>query len=145
MMLEKSNAPAFPKSHDPYPNCQETTDTSVYLGLTKREYFAGKAMIDAPQFVRAFNHLETSIFPGGRRDSHHDRNELVRKHELVFIPVAVVLVPFPGAAHFGFLFHQFTVIMTNRSAGIQQAGYPLYQPAASGKTAVKVIAGSVPE
>ena len=47
MMLEKSNAPAFPKSHDPYPNCQETTDTSVYLGLTKREYFAGQAMIAA--------------------------------------------------------------------------------------------------
>jgi hypothetical protein len=40
----KDGGPAFPKAHDPYPNCQNTVMPSTRNGMTLRDYFAGQAL-----------------------------------------------------------------------------------------------------
>ena len=64
------------------------------------------AVIDATHLMRTPEHLQAAVLPRRRIDGDHDARH-VGKQAAVEVPVAVVLVPLPRAAHPRFLGAEF--------------------------------------
>ncbi|MNL43813.1 hypothetical protein D3C87_1663440 [compost metagenome] len=72
---------------------------------------AREAMIDPAHFVRAFDHLQAAVlFVSGRQCDHY-AHQLVRINKLVFIPIPIILMPFPGTSYFRLFLHEFGMKM----------------------------------
>src|SRR5689334_15861655 len=77
-----------------------------------------KSMFNSSHFMRTPDHLQTSISLIGFGNGNHDRYHLVREQEFIFIPVAIILVPFPCSTHFWFFLHELAVKMAYRCFSI---------------------------
>jgi hypothetical protein len=75
---------------------------------------AGKAMVYAAHLMRAPDHLQAAVFLVCFGQANHHAQQLVGKKKLVLVPVSIILVPLPGAAHTGFFLHQLGVEMAHR-------------------------------
>ena len=73
---------------------------------------AGEGVIDAAEVMRAPDHLQAAILARGRVD-RDERAAQEREEDAVLIPVAVVLVPRPGAADARVLHDHFGVVVVD--------------------------------
>src|SRR6476620_1016070 len=91
------------------------------------------------------NHLEATVFLIRFGEGHHDTNQLIGEQELVFIPIPIILVPFPGATNFWLLLHQLTVKVTNRTVAVKQFSRGRYHSMTSDEHAVYILTWIEPE
>src|SRR5687768_12809768 len=81
--------------------------------------FTGETMVYPSEFMRTLDHLKTTICFVRFRQRYHYTHQLIRKKELIFIPISIILVPFPGASHFWFLLHQFGMEVADRTFAVK--------------------------
>src|SRR5471030_1655871 len=92
--------------------------------------------------VRAADHLQAAVLFGGR--IHRDRGAAEeREQNAVLIPIAVVLVPGPGAAGPGVLHDHLGMVVVDLAR--QQLFGRLHNPPAARGHAVDRVSGMVPE
>src|SRR5262245_52821178 len=82
--------------------------------------FPGESVFYSTHFMSSFYHLQAAIFFVGVCDGDHYREHLVGKQEFIFIPVSIILVPFPGPANLWLFLHQFAVKMANSTFAIEK-------------------------
>lgn len=107
-----------------------------------------KSTDDLKRFMDVFNksdHLQAPVFFIGPGKRNHHAQQLVGEHKLVFIPIAIILVPFPSAAHPGFFLHQLGVKMTNRGQAVQQLRRGVHHSFAAGEVAKYIVAWCEPK
>src|SRR5689334_8017405 len=102
-------------------------------------------MVHAPEFVRAFDHLKAPVLFICSGERHHYADQLIRKHKLVFIPIAIILVPFPRTTYTGLLLHKLGMKMADRCIAIEKWFYGIDHSFTSGHVAKDVIAGREPQ
>ena len=76
---------------------------------------AGEDVIDAAEVVRALDHLQAAVLARGRVDRDEGAAQQ-REQDAVLIPVAVVLVPRPGAADARVLHDHLRVVVVDLAA-----------------------------
>src|SRR5690554_5016372 len=99
-------------------------------------------MVDAPHFMGAINDLEAAVRFGGLVDSNHHTAE-VRKKQTVLIPVAIILMPCPGASHLGIFQYHFGMVVIDFSS--HQLLHPVYKFSASSNHSVDTFSRVVPQ
>lgn len=104
---------------------------------------AGALVVEPADVVGTFEHLEASVFHGGLVDGDHAADRLGVEHEVVEVPVAEILVPFPRAADEGLLHHDLGAGVVGRLANDALAG--IDQPATARKHAIEIVARLLPE
>src|ERR1700732_183219 len=101
-------------------------------------------MINPPQFMRTFYYLQTPVFFICFSKCHHYTDQLIREHELVFIPVTVILVPFPSPANLWLFLHQLRMKVAYRGIASKQLLYRTYHLFAPGKVSKNIVPGGKP-
>ena len=102
-------------------------------------------MLDPAQPVRSANHLQAAVAPVGAVDGDVAARHVWEKAAVV-VPVAVILVPLPGAADPGLLHHHLVVVEIDLVA--HQPLDRIHDPAAVAEPVVDILAlrvGSEPE
>ena len=101
---------------------------------------ADRAVIDPAHLVRALQDLEASVGAGRAIDGDQATGQ-VGEQAAVFVPVAVILVPLPGAADPRLLEDHLVVVMVDLAA--QEPLHGVDDPPAADERAVDVVAQSV--
>jgi len=89
--------------------------------------------------------LKTAVLTVSPREGDHYTDQLIGIHELIFIPVPVVLMPLPGAPDAGFLLHKLGMKVAYRCVNTDQFRNSFYYFPASRKVAEYVIARRKPK
>jgi hypothetical protein len=117
----------------------------VDKGQIGSNLFAGKSVIHSSELMRSFDHLEATVLLIGFCKSNHNTDQLIGEHELILVPVPIVLVPFPCATNTWFFLHEFRVKMANGGIAIEQWSYRADHPLTSCHVSKDVVARREPQ
>lgn len=106
--------------------------------LFARQY----AVVDPAHQMRSAQYLQAAVLAIGPVQRDHDAAH-VRIHAAVVVPVAVVLVPFPGAAVVGLLGREFGVVVVDLAA--EHVFHRVDHAVGAGGQAVDAVAGVIPQ
>ena len=99
-------------------------------------------MVDAANAVRAAQNLEAAVLARGCIDRYEHTGQVGIEVSML-VPIAEVLVPFPGAADTGALERQLGMVETGRPA--KHAFDAVHDPFAAGRGAEDVVSEREPQ
>ncbi len=109
------------------------------------DLFTSEAMVNTTELMRTFDHLQATILFVRLGECNHYADQLIGKHELIFIPVTIILVPLPSSTNARFFLHELRMKVTNGTVAIQQRCNGVDHPLAPCHVTEYIVARSKPK